>query len=102
MSAIDCGRQRLNRLPKNPDFTPVLKERGFEPRRKCRIITRGFSRWGELLARETVFLRPVKPHLGRFEGARLNSQRKNSDFAPVLKGRGFEPRRKCRIITRGF
>jgi hypothetical protein len=37
-------RARLHRLRKNPDFTAVLKGRGFEPRRKCRIFTRGFSR----------------------------------------------------------
>jgi hypothetical protein len=41
-----------SRLRENPDFTRVLKGRGFEPRRKCRIFTRGFlaaevNRWRE-------------------------------------------------------
>jgi hypothetical protein len=27
---------------------------------------------------------------------------KNSDFASVLKGRGFEPRRECRMINAGL
>jgi len=35
-------------------------------------------------------------------GARLNRLRKNSIGAPVLKGRGFTPRRKYSKIIRGF
>jgi len=36
-----------------------LKERGFKPRRKCRKINIGFSRWGSFSTQQSLFPQPV-------------------------------------------